>query len=169
MALSTAAGIRFFLGSTSVPDLSLSDAAIITAYENDFDATGAVEIGEVEDPGEFGDEVNPVTFTALADRRVRKFKGSYDAGTQTITVAFDGEDAGQDALNLALKDTSQSNYNFKVQLSDRPEAGGTDTIFYFSGKVMSRRIQPGNADNIVRASITIGIDTPIFEVDSAAA
>ena len=165
MAISTAAGIKFYIGSTNGPDLNQSDMAIISDYEADF-GTGALLVGEIEDPGEFGDEVNPVTFTALADRRVRKFKGSYDAGTQTLTVAFDGEDAGQDALNAALQDESQANYNFKFELSDRPDAGGTDTVFYYSGKVMSRRIQPGNADNIVRATVTIGINTPIFEVDS---
>jgi hypothetical protein len=168
MAISTAAGIKLYIGSTNVPDFSQDDSGIISDYDTEFNSSAAILIGEVEDPGEFGDEVNAVTFTALADRRVRKFKGSYDAGTQTLTIAFDGEDAGQAALNDAVKDESQADYNFKLELSDRPTSTGTDTIFYYSGKVMSRRIQPGNADNVVRASITIGINSPIFEVDSGA-
>ena len=167
MAISTSGKVRLFIGSTNVPDQSGSDSAIISAYEADFAATGAVEIGEIEDPGEFGDEFNPVTFTALADSRVRKLKGSADAGTQTMTVAFDAGDAGQDALRAAKQDTSQADYNFMVMLNDVTNGVSTPTVFYYSGKVMSRRIQPGQADNVVRASITVGINTAVFEVSAA--
>jgi hypothetical protein len=168
MAISTSARNKLFIGSTATPDFrTLSSAAVITLYEADFAASGAVEIGEIEEIGGFGDEFNPVNFTALGDARVRKLKGSADAGTLALTVAFDSGDAGQQALTLAKQDTSQADYNFMVMLNDAETSTGTPSVFYFSGKVMSRRIEITQADNIVRASVAIGINTPVFEVAAA--
>ena len=75
-------------------------------------------MGEIEDLGEFGDTFNPVNFTALSDGRVRKYKGTADAGNMTLTVGLDNGDAGQKAVGVAHKDRTKGNYNIKVTLND---------------------------------------------------
>ena len=89
---------------------------------------------------------------------MRKFKGTYDAGDMTLTLGFDSGDKGQDALNVALKDESSGDYNFKVELED-------GDIFYFAGKVMSRRIATGGAADIVKANVSIAINSEVLEVE----
>lgn len=146
MPVNTAAGATLSIG-TKTP---ATDAA---SYEADT----FVEVGEIENLGEFGDQVSAATFTALADRRVRKLKGTYDAGDLALVIGFDSDDAGQTALNDALKDSGSEDYNFKVELED-------GDIFYFAGKVMSRRIATGGADDIVKANVSIAINTEVVEV-----
>lgn len=146
MPVNTAAGAVFSIG-TKTP------AADAAAYALD---TYKI-VGEVESIGEFGDEVSAATFTALADRRVRKFKGTYDAGDLSLTVAFDSKDVGQVALASALADEGSTDYNFKIAFED-------GDVFYFSGKVMSRRISAGSADEIVKATINIAIGTKVLEI-----
>lgn len=148
MAINTAAGSRIFIGPVTTAD-------DVTAYA----ALPWDEIGEVEDLGEFGDQSNSVTFTALANARVRKMKGTKDAGDLTLTVGFDAGDAGQLALIAAEADSSPDDYGIKVQLND---SATTPTVAYFRGKVMSYRLQPGNADNVVRASVSIGINSAVI-------
>lgn len=158
MSIQTAAGVRFFIGGKVVPE-TFTEAGYNTA------ATW-VEVGEVEDLNEFGDEVNPVTFTALGDPRVRKFKGSYDAGTMNLTVGFDAGDDGQEDLSEALEDSASANYLFKIEYNDDPDDGANSapTKRFFSGKVMSMRENVGSVDNIIRASVNIGIDTEVIKV-----
>lgn len=156
MSENTAAGVTLSIGTTQ--------AATSIA---EFDTDTYTEVGLIEDPGEFGDQVNSVTFTALSDRRTRKYKGSRDAGDQSLTIAFDPDDAGQQALKTALDDNSSDDYNIKIELDDMPSGGTNGTTFYYRGKIMSRRIQPGNADNVVRATVTIGINSDVYEKAAA--
>lgn len=146
MSVNTAAGSRFSIGTTT----PATDEA---AYEADT----WVEVGEIENLGEFGDQVSAATFTALANRRVRKFKGTYDAGDMELVLGLDTGDEGQTALNEALKDGKSHDYNFKVELED-------GDIFYFSGKVMSRRITPGSAEDVVKANVSIAINSAVLEI-----
>ena len=149
MPVNTAAGSKLSIGTKAA-------ATDSTSYTADTYA----EIGEIGNIGEFGDEVSSASFVALANRRARKFKGTYDAGDLQITVGFDSGDAGQVALNAALKDEGSDDYNFKVEFED-------GDVFYFSGKVMSRRISVGAADDIVKANINIAISTAVLEIPAA--
>jgi hypothetical protein len=160
MTVSTAAGVTFGIGTSASIDES-SAAAAITDFQND----SYTAAGEVENIGEFGDSVNPVNFTALADNRVRKFKGSRDAGTMTLTLGFDSADSGQDALQAAADDDTQTDYNFRVVLNDGT-SGGSGTELYFYGKVMGSPVEVSSVDNIVRRSVQIGINSPIYQVDA---
>lgn len=146
MPVNTAAGSKLSIGTK----LTANDE---TTYASDT----YVEVGEIENMGEFGDEVSAATFTALANRRVRKFKGTYDAGDLQMTVGYSSGDLGQVAVNTALKDEGSEDYNFKVEFED-------GDVFYFSGKVMSRRILVGAADDIVKANISIAIGTAVVEI-----
>lgn len=150
MTVNTAAESRVFIGTTG-------QANDLTDYEAD----SYIEVGEVEDLGEFGDTAEEVTFTALKDRRTRKFKGSFNAGTITIVCGSDPSDAGQDALRDAFD--SDFDYNFKIMLNDAITVGGQPTILYFSGKVMSKGRNVGQVNNVVRQTFAVGINTAILE------
>lgn len=154
--LNTAAGCRFSLGTKIAADT-----------QAEYEADTYVEVGEIEDLGEFGDTFSNVNFTALADGRVRKYKGTADAGDLTLTVGLDNGDAGQAAIKVAHKDRSKGDYNIKITLNDgNPDAvpAVTPTTFYMRGKVMNNTVAPGSADNVVRRNVTIGINSDIIEI-----
>lgn len=154
--LNTAAGCRLSIGSKT-------PATTKTEYEADT----YVDVGEIEDLGEFGDTFNPVNFTALSNGRVRKYKGTADAGNMTLTVGLDNGDAGQKAVGVAHKDRTKGNYNIKVTLNDGdPDATPAilPTTFYFGVKVMNNTVAPGTADNVVRRNVTLAINTDILEI-----
>lgn len=154
--LNTAAGCRIALGGKTGADT-----------ETEYKADTYVDIGEVEDLGEFGDTFSSVTFISLRDGRVRKYKGTADAGDLTLTVGLDNGDAGQVALKGAHKDRSKGDYNIKITLNDGdPDANPviSPTTFYFRGKVMNNTVAAGSADNVVRRNVTIGINSDIIEL-----
>lgn len=155
--LNTAAGCRFSLGTKVAADTKA-----------EFVADTYVEVGEIEDLGEFGDTFANVNFTALADGRVRKYKGTADAGDLTLTLGLDNGDAGQAAVKTAHADRSKGDYNIKITLNDgNPTATPTPiapTTFYMRGKVMKNTVASGSADNVVRRNVTIGINSDILEI-----
>lgn len=151
MTVNTAAGSKIYIGSS-----------VVAASISDYETESYVKIGEVEDLGEFGDEAEEVTFTSLEDRRVRKFKGSFNAGTIPVTAGSDPSDAGQIAMVAAF--ATDLDYNFKVELNDQITLGGDPTILYFHGKVMSKRRNVGQVNNVVRQSFSVGINSEILEV-----
>lgn len=161
MSVNTAAGSSIFIAPQAgfaAIDLTDPDADIITAFE----ALTWTEIGEVEDLGEFGDEASEITFTALSNRRVRKFKGTFNAGTVTVQAGSDPSDAGQAAMIAAF--ASDLDFPFKITLNDQITLAGTPTTLYFGGKVMSKRRNVGNVENVVRQNFPIGVNTKIYEV-----
>lgn len=154
--LNTAAGCRLSIGGKT-------GASTLTEYEADT----YVQVGEIEDLGEFGDTFSSVNFTALSNGRVRKYKGTADAGNMTLTVGFDAGDAGQKAVSVAHKDRSKGNYNIKVTLNDGdPDATPAilPTTFYYGVKVMNNTLAAGAADNVVRRNVTLAINTDIIEI-----
>lgn len=162
MAITTATGAKYFIGGTNAIDYT-TDAGAIAAFE----ALTWVEIKEVEDGGEFGDESADVTFQSLGDGRVRHLKGARDAGTIALVVGDDPLDAGQLAVRAAEKTKFQ--YNFKVEYEDAPSALYENSVDYFRGLVMSARKNVGTGDNVLRRTFSIGISTRILTVDTALA
>lgn len=164
MAVNTAAGTTFEIAPqtpsfvTLINNPASADSAIITAAN----LLSWTTVGEVEDLGEFGDEASEITFTALANRRVRKFKGTFDAGTVTVQAGSDPADAGQLAMIAAF--ASDMDYPFRVTLNDKITNVGTGTTLYFVGKVMSKRRNVGDVENVVRQNFPVGINTEIIEV-----
>jgi len=159
--ITTAANAEFGIGTKAAID-ETSDSTAIADFENDTYSP----VGEVESIGSFGDEISSVTFTGLRDQRVRKFKGSRDAGSVGLNVAFNVDDPGQVDLKNAADDETQADYNFRVTINDK-SSGGSNTVFYFSGKVMSRNVEPSSVDNIVKATVNIAINSAIFQVDGS--
>lgn len=141
MAVQTSAGITLAI-SAALP--ATNDAAGFEAL-TDFET-----VGEIESIGEYGIVYNPITFTALGDRRVRKFKGSYDPGEPGIALAIDRDDTGQLLARTALAD--DADYSFKVTFQD-------GDIDYYQGKVMSFTTNPSSVDDILMGNMNIGINS----------
>jgi hypothetical protein len=154
--LNTAAGCRLGLGTKTGADTEV-------AYKADVYA----DVGEIENLGEFGDTFSSVNFTSLRDGRVRKYKGTADAGNLTMTVGLDNGDVGQAAIKVAHKDRAKGDYNVKVTLNDgdpTAQPAILPTTFYFRAKVMNNTVAPGAADNVVRRNVTLGINSDIIEI-----
>lgn len=152
MAITTAAGSKIYIGPVR------SDTVDTIA---EYAALTWVEVGEVETLGEFGDESSAVNFLSVGDARTRKLKGARDAGTLALTVGRDPLDLGQVALRAAEK--TKFEYAFKVVAADAPDEDFTDTSYFFGALVMSARDNYGNADNVVRTTFNLGINTEILE------
>lgn len=153
MSQMTGAGTQFFVGPVLTANLpSTSDAAITLLKGITY-----VEVGEVENLGDHGDESADVSFTGLKAARVSHHKGADDGGTMALPVALDNNDAGQIAMIAAKKYRGRFNHPFKVIYPD----GETD---YFVGKVMSiKKTNIGNGD-VLRRNYSIGVNSEIFEV-----
>lgn len=149
----TATGTKVFIGP------SVTNATDTAA---EFAALTWTEIGLIESIGEFGDQSSSVTGAVIGDGRMRKAKGARDAGELAITVFHAGDDVGQAALEAA--EASYSNFAFKVVLPNRLNVTGTDEIRYFRGLVMSKRLNVGGNDNLVKDTYNVGINSPIVVV-----
>jgi hypothetical protein len=156
MAVQTGAGTRISIGPTTAATTPTAYAAL----------TPWTEIGEVEDLGEFGDNVGLANFTALNNRRVRKFKTSFDAGDLQLTLGRDPADAGQVALAAAV--AADADYAIRIELDDKPTPTGKNTVFYFHAAVTKLTTQVGNADAIVKGSVNMAINTTVLIVPAAA-
>jgi hypothetical protein len=111
MGESTTAGTKVYIGTTAA-----------TAATDTY-----TEIGGVTSISAFGKTFNEVTHTPLADRAVRKHKGSYNDGNIELEMAELPEDDGQTALETALD--SDFDYNFKIEQNDEvAPASATVTI-----------------------------------------
>lgn len=154
--LNTAAGCKLYIGGKTGANT-----------EAEYKADTYIRIGEIEDLGEFGDTFSSVTFTSLDDGRVRKYKGTADAGDMTVVVGLDNGNAGQNAVKTAHKDRGKGDYNIKVELNDGDSTVTPKilpTTFYYRAKVMNNTVAPGAADNVVRRNITLGINSDIIEL-----
>jgi hypothetical protein len=163
MGVGTNAGTRFYIGTALVVDMDQADDLVQAAMELD----SWTEVGEMEDFGEIGDQAGEATFTAVGDRRVRKFKTTYNAGNMQAVVGDDSGDSGQQELIDAF--LSDADYNFKIVYNDDPGAatGQTPSVDYFRGKVMSKVKRLGTVENVKRRTFNIGINSQIVEIAAA--
>lgn len=154
MTVRTAAGSKLYIGP-------VAGSSVDTRGE--FEALSYVEVGEIESIGDFGDQAAATNFTALGDRRVRKIKTTFDAGTIALTLGRDPTDTGQAALVAALAE--DDDYAIKIELNDASQGSpSSPTTFYFRGQVQSYTTNIGNAENVVKASTNIAINSAIIEV-----
>lgn len=152
---------KFFIG-TSTPAATVSQ----------FEADSYVQIKDVHDLGEFGDLAEGVEYIALEDNRRRRLKGSVDGGTMDLIVNRKADDPGQIKLAEASKlgsgaydDGHEGELNFKVVLPDAPTSTGTGSTLYFRAIVLGGRTSFGEADNVVRTTWTLAINTEWLEVE----
>jgi len=155
--INTSLGARFYISNAAVLD------TVDTIAE--FEALTWVEVYPVENLGEFGDEAAAVTFSALNDGRVRKLKGARDAGTLAVVVGHNPTQTGQVAMIAA--EATKFNYGFKVEVPDAPSELYSNSVFYFRGKVMSKRMNVGANGDVVKRTFNVGVDSQIYENLSA--
>jgi hypothetical protein len=154
MAIASTTGAQIFIGPINTT----------AADETDYGALSYTEIGEVESIGEFGDQASTITFTSLGDARVRKRKGVRDAGDLSVVCANDPLDAGQIAAIAAQ--TTENTYAFKVTLADAADGNDTDSTFYFRALVASSRLNVGAANEMIKRTFNLLIDSAIVEIPS---
>ena len=166
MTVNVTAGSAIFIAYDTVADTPLFQAPTSLAEYLAIGVDPAINewrlVGEVEDLGDFGDEAGTTEFTAVDNRRVRKFKTTFDAGTIDITVGDDTTDDGQNAMLEAL--ASDFNVPFRVDLSDQLTNGGSPTQVFNHGIVTGNRRTLGTVDNIVKKAIPVALNGDFFEV-----
>ena len=157
MSIYATVGSHIYIGQT----MAQQSADFVEA---DFDGMSWVEINWAENIGAFGDESAEITFDAIGEGRTIKLKGVRNAGNVALVFGADYEDSGQAALRAA--EATPHDYAFKVEFDDAPE-GGTPSLRYFIAKVMSARETLDAANNVIKLSTTLGINSNIVRVDAA--
>lgn len=123
-----------------------------------------VEIAGLTNLGTLGDTAELITSNQIGISRTRKLKGAKNAGSMQIVADLDYADAGQLALIAASQD--DGTYSFKLVFDDAP-SGGTPSMRYFTGLVMSAGEQLNEANNVMSLMSTLEIDSNIVRVSAA--
>jgi len=153
MSVNTGAETRVYIGPRLNADLPKDHAAALALLSG----LTYVEIGEIDNVGDYGDTIGDVTFSPLASGRVKHLKGQADAGTSELNIGLDAGDAGQLKLVEAFQDRSRYDYPIKVVYVD----GFTD---YYAAKVMSNKKGGITASGVLVRKVTLGINSDIYEV-----
>lgn len=134
-----------------------------------FQALSFTEVGEVTNIPPFGRTYGETTHKPVASRKTFKFKGSYDDGNLTLTMALAtadaAVDAGQGILTTALD--SDNDISVEVEYNDNPD-GTSNTFRYFRAKVMTNPETVGGADAIVTVDAQLSINGSIVRVAAVA-
>lgn len=147
--------------ATTKLKVSISDTTACDTIA-EYDALTWVKIGNVLDVGEFGPQYQEITYTTIDDGLVFRLKGALDNGMFSLTLARKPSDAGQADVIAALDDSLS--YNIKVEPNDKPAGvGAKGTRFCFPAKVFSYRNQFGDANQVVRTVVNVGIDGELVE------
>lgn len=148
-------GTRLWVGQVAL--VNITDAANQLA---DFTALSAgVEVGFIESMGTFGKAFQPVTFQAIADGRMFKYKGGFDSGSFPMTVAQDLADPGQALLQQYGTSLDQNTYPFKILFNG---ADPTVEAVFFGAKVMSYQTVLSSVNTVIKATINLAIDTDVY-------
>jgi hypothetical protein len=154
-------GTRMFVGSLPMEDVTNAADDI-----SDFLALEDVEVGFIEELGNFGLVFEDVGFHDIRDGRNFREKGGFDPGTFTMTVALDLTDPGQARLQAYAMSFLSDTYPVKLVFNG---ADPSVTAVYFGAKVVSFLAEIGTVGNTMKASIALAINTEIFYgVDQAA-
>ncbi len=159
MGLYATAGSKLFIGTV----LASKATDFVAA---DFTSQAWVQINNCENIGSFGDNAEEIKFNDIGMARIRKLKGTRDAGTMNVVCGIDYADPGQIALLAAEK--SIHDYAFKVEFNDAPE-GGTPSQRMFIAKVMSAAEALDEANNVMKLNSSLGINSNIVRVNAAEA
>lgn len=136
---------------------------------SDFPATGEsaitwVEITGTTNLGSAGDTAELVSSAQIDRTRVRKMKGTRDAGAMEVVCDLDYADAGQIALIAAEK--TNHTYAFRLVFPDAP-SGGTPSERFFVALVMSTAEQFDEANSAMKLNAQLAIDSNIVRVAAA--
>jgi len=157
MAIYATNGAKLYIGG--VKDMKSSDFAA-----SDFTTETWVEIKETEGLGSVGDTAEIISVKSIAEQRVKKVKGSRDAGTMEVICGINAADPGQIAVITAER--TIHNYAFRLVLNDAPQ-GGTASERLFIAMVASTREQFDQADAVMKMNISLAVNSNIVRVDAA--
>lgn len=161
MAFHKTDGAKFYYSPTiASPDTinALSDAAAIAYFTA---IANWIEVGEVEQLGEIGDQAQLVEFSSLGNRRVRGVKGTKNAGVQSLVCGRDPLDLGQIAMNTAA--ATDYNFPFRIVLADVPPGTTTPSKQFYAGLIMSNPTQHGSVNTVTRRTFGVKINTSVYE------
>jgi hypothetical protein len=148
-----ASGAQTTAGST----IALS-ASLPTTYDDNittgFPSLTYTLVGDVTEIGEVGKEYNLVTHNPIGDRKTYKFKGNYNNGSQSLSMASVPTDAGQIILLAAVS----SDTSISAVVTD--QAGNKQ---YYTGTPLSFK-ESFAAESIQMASCTFELDSDIVKV-----
>lgn len=155
-AISLVGGAKVFI-STVIADPTLAQFQLV--------GRTWTEIKGVESIGDFGDESEIVTFKSVDANRVRKLKGTADAGTLELTVGRDPLDAGQVAARAAAK--TKNRYAFRIVCNDAPDGGTVKvTTHYIGAIVASAKKSMAGADDVIKEIYSLAIDCEPLTVEA---
>lgn len=130
----------------------------------DFNIESWTLINWVENLGQFGDEAAEIAFSPIDLNRTQKLKGVFNSGNLTLVVGRDYTDSGQNIVNAG--NALPYDYGFRVVFNDMPAGGVAGSIRYFIAKIMSFREQFDTVNNVIRANITLGINSNVVVVNA---
>jgi hypothetical protein len=145
MGLSTVAGTT----------VGISASTPATFNEAGYEALSFTNIGNIEDGGEHGRVYAEVTSNPIDTRGTKKYKGSFNEGTKSLSITYDSDDAGMILLKTALN--SDNDYSFEVQYPD-------GDIDWFQAKVMSLSKATTTVDTMRMVSVDLSITTSVAGV-----
>ena len=138
---------KFYIGGTCARD---GDMTAVTAWVQ------VNDLGGVD--GDIGDESELLSYEVWGDdNRVRKIKGTRNAGNVSVKVARVPGDPGQDAMRAAEVDNANT-YAFKCELANG------DTVL-FPALVMSAKRTIG--DTVVMLTYPLELTDDVTEVLAA--
>lgn len=145
------AGSKVYIGP-------IYSASVDTVTE--FAALSYTVVSGVSTIGSFGDTKTVINFDVIDENRVRKAKGTSNGGALSLVMALDDTDTGQ--TNLITAFNSASAYAIKVELNDKLTTSGTNTLKMFYGKVTSNTVDAGGANDVVRRTVNVEVDSAIY-------
>jgi hypothetical protein len=137
-------------GTVAGTTIGISAAAPATYDVAGYVALTFTNIGNIEDGGEHGRTYAEVTFNPIDTRGTEKYKGIFNEGNKTLSLAYASDDAGMAILKTAL--ASDADFSFEVAYPD-------GDIDYFQAKVMSLSKATGTVDTMRMATVELAITT----------
>ncbi len=122
--MATQSGKKLFICVTPAPN-DLTQA--------EFEAAAWVQVKKVGSVDTIGTDTNVVSYDTWDRDVTDKDKGMSNAGDPTVETKREATDVGQIAIRAAAK--TKYKYPFKIEMSDAPDAGHSNTIVYNRGLV----------------------------------
>lgn len=122
----------------------------------EFEGLTWTEIGCVVTMPDFGISDNIVSQDCINDDVTQKQKGFRSASDTEIMVAYDPDDAGQDALRAAAG--GKFNWAFKLESADAPDELTTNSIRYSRGVVGGPNFTGGGGEDFDNETYSLGLN-----------
>lgn len=148
------------IAATAGATLAIGTEGFVPSPDNDSSAYGTdtyIAVGDIETMGEIGDEATAIEILTIGNSRGRNLKGTRSGGVTTVTCILNDEDAGQ--LAMIAAEASSLAYPFRVVMNNKVTAMGTGSTRYFRGLVMSKRESLGGANDPIKITFNIGVNT----------